>query len=66
VALTSGKQIASTNNEFVRGGAAFQYGILGYPTTILIDREGKVVGKFHARDAKQAVAEVEKLLSEKK
>jgi uncharacterized protein (TIGR03067 family) len=66
VVLTSGKRIESGDNQPIRGGAAAQYGILGYPTTILIDREGKVVGKFHARDAKKAVAEVEKLLSDKK
>lgn len=63
VALTSGKLIESKDKEQIRGGAAAQYGILGYPTTILIDRKGNVVGKFQARDAKQAVAEVEKLLS---
>jgi thiol-disulfide isomerase/thioredoxin len=39
-----------------------QYGVQGYPTTILIDRDGKVVGAFHARDIKTATAEVEKLL----
>jgi thiol-disulfide isomerase/thioredoxin len=66
VALTSGKRIDSGEGDAVRGGAAAQYGILGYPTTILIDREGKVVGKFNARDAKKAVAEIEKLLSGKK
>jgi uncharacterized protein (TIGR03067 family) len=66
VVLTSGKRIESGDNQSIRGGAAAQYGILGYPTTILIDREGKVLGKFHARDAKKAVAEVEKLLSDKK
>ncbi len=44
------------------GGAAAQYGILGYPTTVLIDREGKVVGQFYARDEKSAVEQVQKLL----
>lgn len=66
VVLTSGKRTETSDHDLIRGGAAAQYGILGYPTTILIDREGKVVGKFHARDAKKAIAEVEKLLSEKK
>ncbi|HTU92745.1 MAG TPA: redoxin family protein [Gemmataceae bacterium] len=66
VALTSGKRIESGDNQSIRGRAAAQYGILGYPTTILIDREGKVVGKFNASDAKKAVAEVEKLLNDKK
>lgn len=66
MALTSGKRIEPGENQPIRGGPAVQYGILGYPTTILIDCEGKVVGKFHARDAKKAVAEVEKLLSGQK
>jgi thiol-disulfide isomerase/thioredoxin len=66
VALTSGKWIKSDDGQPIRGGAAAQYGILGYPTTILIDRSGKVMGKFHARDAKKATAEVEKLLNDKK
>lgn len=65
VALTSGKMIESKDKELIRGGAAAQYGILGYPTTILIDRKGSVVGRFQARDAKEAVAAVEKLLSRK-
>ena len=42
------------------------YGIRSYPSTILIDRDGKVVGKFHARDAKMAVAEMEKILKAEK
>ena len=33
---------------------------------MLIDREGKVVGKFEARDIKSARAEVEKLLAKKR
>jgi hypothetical protein len=35
---------------------------LSYPTTVLIDRESKVLGKFEAWDEKAAVAEIEKLL----
>ncbi len=48
--------------QLTRTSTAAQYGILSYPTTILIDREGKVTGKFEARDEKKAVAEIEKLL----
>jgi hypothetical protein len=66
VALTLGKWIKSDDGQPIRGGTAAQYGILGYATTILIDRSGEVVGKFHARDAKKATAEVEKLLNDKK
>ena len=45
-----------------RGGTAAKYGIRSYPSTILIDREGNVVGKFNARDSKEAIAQMEKLL----
>jgi hypothetical protein len=46
-----------------RGGPAGQCGVQGFPTTILIDREGKVVGKFQARTLEDAVAQVERLLA---
>jgi len=62
-ALVSGKREIE---DGLRGQVATQYGVLGYPTTILIDREGKVVGRFRARDIKSATAEVEKLLAKKK
>ena len=60
-ALISGKLTDDTENRS-RGKAAEQYGVRGYPTTILIDREGKVVGHFGARDSKHAIKEFEKLL----
>ena len=60
--------VALTTKDYIDGpqptsrSTAAQYGILGYPTTILIDKEGKVVGRFEWRDEKEAIAEVEKLL----
>jgi thiol-disulfide isomerase/thioredoxin len=63
VALCSGKPVDGVGGALRRGGA--QYGIGGYPTTVLIGRDGKVVGKFVARDAQAAVEQMEKLLSEK-
>src|SRR5260221_572233 len=60
--------VALTTKDYIDGrqpvsrSSAAQYGILHYPTTILIDKEGKVVGEFGARDLKQAAAEIEKLL----
>ena len=33
------------------GQASAQYGVVGYPTTILIDRRGNVVGEFGATDS---------------
>jgi uncharacterized protein (TIGR03067 family) len=64
-ALVSGKRQGEGENRRP-GGAPYQYGVQAYPTCILIDREGKVVGQFHARDIKAASAEVEKLLAGKK
>ncbi len=65
VALVSGKPIGEGDNKD-RGEAARQYGIHAYPTTVLIDPEGKVVGRFNARDAKSAIAQIEKLLNDKR
>ncbi len=58
VALISGKSIDDGEGRQTYGGAAAQYGIIAYPTTILIDRQGNLVGTFDA-----TVASVEKLLS---
>ena len=63
VALTSGHRDDDAEG---RGGVAGTYGIRGYPSTILIDRDGKVVGKFQARDSKLAIEMMEKLLKESK
>ncbi|MBP3960620.1 redoxin domain-containing protein [Gemmata sp. G18] len=64
-ALVPGTRVGTGDDE-KRGGPIAQYGIQSYPTCLLIDREGKVVGKFGARDIKQASAEIEKLLNPKK
>lgn len=61
-ALVSGKATESG----ARGKLADAYGIRSYPSTVLIDRDGKVVGRFHARDAKAAVAAMEKVLKDEK
>ena len=61
-ALVDGKR---ESEDGLRGSVAAQSGILGYPTTVLIDREGKVVGRFNARDRKEAIAQMEKLLGKK-
>jgi thiol-disulfide isomerase/thioredoxin len=62
-ALVSGKRGGEDDKP---GGTIKRYGINSFPTTVLIDPEGKVVGKFHARDIKAATAAVEKLLGGKK
>ena len=61
VILASGKRLGSGENG-PRGDLAKSYGVQSYPTTILIDREGKVVGRFHARDLKSATEQLEALL----
>ena len=62
VALTSGRR----DDAGGRAGVAGTYGIRGYPSTILIDREGKVVGSFAAHDSKSAIEMMEKLLKDEK
>src|SRR5262249_28044862 len=64
IALTSGKQVGEGDARS-RGQAAAQYGVMKYPTTILIGRDGKVVGEFGARGAKDAGEQIEKLLNAK-
>ena len=63
--LTSGKMTSESDNAS-RGAIAEKYGIRGYPSTILIDREGNVVGRFQARDSKLAIEMMEKLLKDEK
>jgi uncharacterized protein (TIGR03067 family) len=64
MALTSGKTVGEGDLKS-RGQAAAQYGVMKYPTTILIGRDGKMVGEFHARDVKLASEQIEKLLNAK-
>jgi thiol-disulfide isomerase/thioredoxin len=65
VALTSGE---ARDEKGVRIGAVAQYGIRYFPTTVLIDRQGKVVGTFevadrdNSEDVKKMNERVEKLL----
>jgi thiol-disulfide isomerase/thioredoxin len=46
-----------------RGATTAAYGVRAFPTTILIDRAGKVVGRFRPR-ANEDIARLEKLLGE--
>ncbi len=64
-ALVAGTRVG-TGDDKRPGGTVALYGVRGFPTTILIDPQGKVVGEFHARDIKAASAEIEKLLAGKK
>jgi uncharacterized protein (TIGR03067 family) len=60
-ALSAGRMTADGYNGLI----AAQYGVQGYPTKVLIDRQGKVVGAFDAADFESAAAEIEKLLAQK-
>jgi thiol-disulfide isomerase/thioredoxin len=64
IALTT--KSSSYSEQMYDGTAAAQYGVLHYPTTILIDKDGNVVGEFAARDTKKAIADVEELLAPKR
>jgi uncharacterized protein (TIGR03067 family) len=65
IALTSGKRVGEGDAKAYTGPAG-QYGIRGWPTTVLIGPDGKIVCQFAARDAKDAAEQVEKLLNPKK
>lgn len=59
VALISGEQRRA--GERTQGSLA-DYGIDSYPIAILIDRDGKVVGRFDAGNRDKALAEIDKRL----
>lgn len=62
VALTSGKR-ASEDENAGRGPLAQKFGIRGYPHTLIIDRDGKIVGDgLNTQDATKAIARIEYLL----
>jgi thiol-disulfide isomerase/thioredoxin len=58
-ALSAGKETPDGYD----GITAAQYGILDYPTTVLIDRQGNIVDEFEARDTAAASAEIDRLLA---
>ena len=64
--LVSGKLVDDGNGDSARGRTSLQFGVVSYPTAILIDPDGKVVGRWGAPTAKEAIAKAEKLLNGKK
>jgi RNA polymerase sigma factor (sigma-70 family) len=64
VALICGKR-REVGGTKVLAGAAGQYGVVHFPTTVLIDRDGKIVGEFQARDVRSAIEQLEGLLRKK-
>jgi thiol-disulfide isomerase/thioredoxin len=66
VALTSGKDtpLGPGIEGQARGQTAAAYGIAFYPTTVLIDRKGLIVGQFYP-NIKSSREQLEKLLKEK-
>lgn len=66
VALTSEKRVIADENHG-RGSLAEKYGVLSYPNTILIDDEGKVIGRIYVtRDVKEVIERIEYLMKNKK
>ncbi len=65
VALVSGKREAESEDAG-RGTVANRFGIRGYPSTLIIDRDGKLIGKLPTSDLKMASERVEYLLKDKK
>jgi thiol-disulfide isomerase/thioredoxin len=63
VALVLGNLDAPEKGYSVRSPASACYGIVGYPTYILIDRRGNLVGTFHPNE--EGIAQLEKTLAEK-
>jgi thiol-disulfide isomerase/thioredoxin len=66
VALFCGKRVpygADVDGK-ARASISAQYGVMLYPTTILIDRQGNVVGRF-APQQQNDIDQLEKLLGEK-
>jgi thiol-disulfide isomerase/thioredoxin len=63
VALTAGNETphASDVTRKARNKLCAEYGVVGYPTTVLIDRKGNVVGRFHPA-LEQDRARLKKLL----
>ena len=59
-ALVSGADRHGPNNT----NAVAQYGVQSFPTTILIGRDGKVIGSFDYRDPEAAVGAIKKLLKD--
>jgi thiol-disulfide isomerase/thioredoxin len=65
VALTRGRRVSYGDriHGYARGAPAAQYGVTSYPTQVLIDREGRVVGSFYPSD--ENIQRLEKLLEAK-
>lgn len=61
-ALVFGDNTGEINETRQQGGTVGLYGVQAFPTTILIDRQGNVVGKFPIRDIQQASEQIQKLL----
>lgn len=66
VALVVGERVpyAPRVQDQARCKLAAEYGVVSYPTLILIDRQGKVVGRF-ATHREESIKQLEKLLAEK-
>jgi len=66
VALDGGGETkVEGSNHSVKGATTAAYGIRSFPTTLLIDPKGNVIGRFHAPSLEEKLRGLEKLLSTK-
>ena len=54
--------IPGTKNTKTFGATTAAYGVRGWPTTVLIDKQGKVVGQLEDFNSQTFIQELEKLL----
>ena len=57
--------VATKDGDHYKSGPSAQYGVTSWPTTVLIDPDGVLVGEFDFRDAESAVKAVEALLAKR-
>jgi thiol-disulfide isomerase/thioredoxin len=65
VVLDGGGEVAIENTDIkVHGATTASYGIMSWPTTLIIDRQGRVVGPIAVHDLESARQRLEELLSD--
>ena len=61
----SGPTAIEGTSDTVRGATTAAYGITAFPTAVLIDPSGKILGRFHAPSLDEKIAGLERLLGVK-
>jgi thiol-disulfide isomerase/thioredoxin len=65
VALAGGGPVQLNEFSMANGQAIADYGIVEFPTTLLIDREGKIVSRLDPNSHEKNLETIQKLLNEK-